>query len=98
MVVGDQKIESGFRAGLQLRDQLRFVTAPREGAGPIGHAVPFWRGVPLLLWGLPAVWPCSAGLCCPEAAPCPLVIRHQTERSCFLNRTTDRLNLAPVCH
>src|SRR5712671_1078764 len=49
MVVGDEPVESGFRAGLELVDQFGFVTAPREGAGPIGHAVPFWRGVPLTL-------------------------------------------------
>ena len=43
VVVSNQPVECGFRAGLQLGDQFRFVTAPREGAGPIGHAVPFWR-------------------------------------------------------
>jgi hypothetical protein len=43
--MGNENVESGFRAGLQLRDEFGFVTAPRKSAGPIRHAVPFWRGV-----------------------------------------------------
>src|SRR6516164_6693756 len=60
VVVGDQPVECGFRAGLQLGDQFGFVAAPREGAGPIGHAVPFSGG------GLKAP-PCwTQGLANPE--------------------------------
>jgi len=47
VVVSNQPVECGFRAGLQLGDQFRFVTAPREGASPIGHAVPFCGREPL---------------------------------------------------
>jgi hypothetical protein len=43
MIVRDKKIERGLRTGLQFGDKFGFVTAPRESAGPIRHAVPFWR-------------------------------------------------------
>lgn len=58
MVVSDQPIECGFRAGLKLGDQLRFVTAPGEGAGPIGHALAFLA--PLGSYPYDALWPCRA--------------------------------------
>ena len=71
MVVGDEPVEGGFRAGLELVDQFGFVTPPREGAGPIGHAVPFWRGVPLA-HGLQVLTlkPVYREL---PAGPCPLI-------------------------
>src|SRR5262249_16142996 len=58
MVVSDQPIECCFRAGLKLSDQLRFVTAPREGAGPIGHALAFLA--PPASYPRDAFWPCRA--------------------------------------
>ena len=42
VVVSDQPVEGRFRAGLQLGDKVGFISAPREGAGPIGHGVPFF--------------------------------------------------------
>src|ERR1700687_5734878 len=41
VVVGDQPVKGGFGTGLQLGHQLRFIAAPREGAGPGGHGTPF---------------------------------------------------------
>jgi len=41
VVVIDEPVEGGLRAGLQLVDKLGFVSAPREGTGPIGHGQPF---------------------------------------------------------
>src|SRR3981189_3307706 len=36
VVVIDEPVEGGLRAGLQLGDKLRFVITPRECAAPIG--------------------------------------------------------------
>ena len=42
VVVSDQPVESRFRTSLQFGDKVGFISAPREGAGPIGHGVPFF--------------------------------------------------------
>ena len=42
VVVSDQPVEGRFRTGLQLGDKVGFISAPREGTGPIGHDVPFF--------------------------------------------------------
>src|SRR6266853_364656 len=73
MIMGDEYVEGGLRAGLQFGDEFGFVTAPGEGAGPIRHAVPFWRDSPLSYWGSLAVRPSSPGLCCNcDSVPFPL--------------------------
>ena len=53
--MSDENVERSFRAGLQYGDEFRLVTAPRKSAGPIRHAVPFWRGVRLNGFGRPHV-------------------------------------------
>src|SRR5947199_10715683 len=91
MVVGDEPVEGGLRAGLELGDQFGFVTAPREGAGPIGHAVPFCGGEPsglhlfrrLLVWTLS----CSCDVTGTEALSAQL-LRHRKQRTCFLLKQT----------
>src|SRR5271165_2842341 len=41
VIMGDEPVEGGFRARLQLGDEFAFVAAPREGTSPIGHGLPF---------------------------------------------------------
>ena len=41
VVVIDEPVEGSLRTGLQFGDKFGFVPAPREGAGPIGHGLPF---------------------------------------------------------
>ena len=83
VIVRDQPIKCGLRAGLQLTYKLSFISAPREGAGPIGHGLPFFAKAPTagsgepawLGWTLPGIG---------EAQPLSaLSIRHRRERKCF---------------
>src|SRR5204863_4027206 len=92
MVVGDEPVEGGLRAGLELVDQFGFVTAPREGAGPIGHAVPFWRGGPLRACKYKPETRVSGAACRALSAH---FVRHRKERRCFQSFAWPRDNLAP---
>src|SRR5215831_17150210 len=47
MVMRHQPVKGRLRPRLQLADQLGFISAPREGARPIGHALPFFSLPPL---------------------------------------------------
>src|SRR5437667_12550680 len=90
MVVGDEPVEGGLRAGLELVDQFGFVTAPREGAGPFGHAVPFWRGGPSGF----ASTNLKPGYRELPAGPCPLIWL-DTDKSGDVSKAWPRDNLAP---
>src|SRR6516165_4353822 len=81
MVMRHQPVKGRLRPRLQLADQLGFISAPREGARPIGHALPFFSLPQLRAKDELAFFgrtPCRSRRLQPLSAP---TIRHHRERS-----------------